>query len=74
MAQSNDFFLDTCRDLLERMINTVPKNVQLGNPIDIIPVKPSSLYATVGSSPDKMSTSGMIRVSWRTETQLRSTN
>lgn len=62
MADSNEFFLDTCRDLLERMINTVPKTVKLGDPIDIIPVKPSSLYASVGTSPGMMNVTGFLRL------------
>ncbi|KAJ3499036.1 hypothetical protein NLG97_g651 [Lecanicillium saksenae] len=62
MAQSNDFFLSKCQTLLEKMINTVPKGVTLGEPIEIIPVKPSSLYATVGDSLGKMTVSGLVRL------------
>lgn len=62
MAASNDFFLDTCRDLLERMINTVPRTVRLGKPIGIIPVKPSSLYATIVPHTGKMNVTGFVRV------------
>ncbi|EMR71862.1 putative heme peroxidase protein [Eutypa lata UCREL1] len=40
MAQDNDFYLSTCNSLLERMINTVPKEVQLTEVIDPIATKP----------------------------------
>lgn len=63
MAASNDFFLRTCNDLLERMINTVPKTVALGKSIGIIPVKPSSLYATIVPNTGKMNVTGFVRVS-----------
>lgn len=63
MAASNDFFLQTCNALLERMINTVPKAVALGGPIGIIPVKPSSLYATIVPDTGMMNVTGFVRVS-----------
>ncbi|KAK7746591.1 hypothetical protein SLS62_009312 [Diatrype stigma] len=43
MAQDNDFYLSTCKSLLERMINTVPKEVQLTEVIDPIATKPDYL-------------------------------
>ncbi|KAL6872280.1 heme peroxidase [Trichoderma longibrachiatum] len=39
MATSNDFFLDTCNTMFERMINTVPSNVKL---VDIKPQENST--------------------------------
>src|SRR3569833_549116 len=40
MASSSDFFYSACHTVLEKMINTVPKNVILTDPITPIPVKP----------------------------------
>lgn len=40
MAASNDFYLSTCKALLERMVNTVPSFVKLTAPIEPIRVKP----------------------------------
>ena len=45
------------------MINTVPKAVALSEPIGIIPVKPSSLYATIVPDTGKMNVTGFVRVS-----------
>ncbi|KAF7313960.1 Peroxidase [Mycena chlorophos] len=39
-AHSQDTFFSTCASLLERMINTVPKEVRLSEPIVAIPFKP----------------------------------
>jgi len=63
MAASNDFYLSTCTTLLERMINTVPKDVVLSQPIDPIPIKPSNLYAQVNAANHTLVISGAIRVS-----------
>jgi hypothetical protein len=62
MAASNDFFLSTCNTLLERMLNTVPKNVVLTDPVEFYPVKPS--FMDVAVMPDgNMAVSGVVRVS-----------
>ncbi|KAK1238510.1 hypothetical protein MKX07_006656 [Trichoderma sp. CBMAI-0711] len=60
MATSNDFFLDTCNTMFERMINTVPSNVKLTdiNPLD---VKPRKLTVTVNDD-ETLSVTGVIRV------------
>jgi hypothetical protein len=71
MVASNDFFLDTCQNLLERMINTVPKAVSLTKPIGIIPVKPSSLYATIVPHKKTMNVTGWVRVSTRNSQRLQ---
>jgi hypothetical protein len=62
MAASNDFFMSTCTDVLERMINTVPKGVELTDVIHPYPVKPSFLRTELGSN-GTMTVSGHIRVS-----------
>ncbi|PTB62284.1 heme peroxidase [Trichoderma citrinoviride] len=49
-----------CQDLLERMINTVPKGVTLTDPIQPIPVKPLRLFATINTN-GTMTMSGYIR-------------
>lgn len=43
IAESNDFYLSTCKPLLERMVNTVPHGVKLSEPIAPIRVKPRVL-------------------------------
>ena len=48
MAADNDFYLETCRDLLERMINTVPRDVQLTEVIKPLHTKPD--FIDVGKS------------------------
>lgn len=63
MATSPAYFYKTCQDLLERMINTVPKGVTLTEPLQPYPVKPSRLFATVNSN-GTMSLTGYIRVSY----------
>jgi len=40
MAASNDVFLSTCQTLVERMVNTVPREVALTDVITPIRVKP----------------------------------
>ncbi|EHK18314.1 uncharacterized protein TRIVIDRAFT_127573, partial [Trichoderma virens Gv29-8] len=53
----------TCQDLLERMINTVPKGVTLTEPLQPYPVKPSRLFATINSN-GTMTMTGYIRVTF----------
>ncbi|RFU72389.1 heme peroxidase [Trichoderma arundinaceum] len=50
MASSPSYFYKTCQDLLERMINTVPKGVTLTEPILPIAVKPTILFATINAN------------------------
>ncbi|UKZ52527.1 hypothetical protein TrVGV298_006304 [Trichoderma virens] len=61
MATSPAYFYKTCQDLLERMINTVPKGVTLTEPLQPYPVKPSRLFATINSN-GTMTMTGYIRV------------
>jgi hypothetical protein len=63
MAASKDFFQATCKSLLERMVNTVPKSVQLSDIITPISIKPNRLYARVDTSQKAIVVSGEIRVS-----------
>lgn len=62
MAKSNDFFISTCKDLVERMINTVPRDVQLTETITPIQVKPVGLKIRINDDAT-MTISGEIRVS-----------
>ncbi|KAL7940999.1 heme peroxidase [Trichoderma barbatum] len=61
MASSPAYFYKTCQNLLERMINTVPKGVTLTEPIQPIDVKPSRLFATINSN-KTMTMTGYIRL------------
>ncbi|KAH8887215.1 heme peroxidase [Thozetella sp. PMI_491] len=61
MAASNDFFLSTCTSLLERMVNTVPKEVILSDIIAPIDVKPKSLAVEVNTN-GTLSVSGKFRI------------
>lgn len=63
LAASNDAFLNTCSKLLEKMVNTVPKEVKFTAPITALPVKPMFLFTTINS--DKtMTVTGINRVSF----------
>ncbi|KAH8894419.1 heme peroxidase [Thozetella sp. PMI_491] len=61
MAASNDFFLATCSTLLERMLNTVPDGVVLGDIIQPILVKPRKLAVEIGTN-GSMTVSGELRI------------
>jgi len=61
MAASNEFFLSTCQSLLERMVNTVPRDVTLTEVITPIAIKPGQLYSQVNQD-GTMTLSGYIRV------------
>ncbi|KAL7930167.1 heme peroxidase [Trichoderma chlorosporum] len=61
MATSPAYFYKTCQDLLERMINTVPRGVNLTEPLQPYPVKPSRLFATINSN-RTMTFTGYIRL------------
>jgi len=56
-----DGFLDTCVDLMSRMINTVPTAVKLGNPIEAMHVKPVNVSYDFDET-DQLILSGNIRV------------
>ena len=61
MAADNSFFQSTCQRLLERMVNTVPKEVTLTDVISPVDVKPGMLYAAVNDD-GTVTYSGHIRV------------
>ncbi|KAK4079054.1 CAZyme family AA2 [Trichoderma harzianum] len=61
LAQSNDYFASRCSTLLERMLNTVPKEVVLTEPIDYYPVKPRAAQVDINAD-GTMTFSGVIRV------------
>ncbi|OTA94923.1 hypothetical protein M434DRAFT_29467 [Hypoxylon sp. CO27-5] len=61
MAESQQFFWDTCTTLLERMLNTVPKDVQLTDVIQPIQIKPNNLFITVNSNGTE-TVSGEVRI------------
>jgi len=66
MAASSDFFFSTCATVLEKMINTVPKNVVLTEPLTPLPVKPVAGRFDISLLSDgMMRASGEIRVSFR---------
>ncbi|KAL7781097.1 heme peroxidase [Trichoderma afarasin] len=49
LAESNDYFTSRCSILLERMLNTVPKEVVLTEPIDYYPVKPRAAQIDINA-------------------------
>ncbi|KAH8885377.1 heme peroxidase [Thozetella sp. PMI_491] len=61
MAASSDFFRATCSSLLERMINTVPRGVVLGDVIEPILVKPKELIIEIGTN-GSMTVWGELRI------------
>ncbi|KAH7311247.1 heme peroxidase [Stachybotrys elegans] len=70
MAESNDFFIDTCKDLVERMLNTVPRGVELTAPIEPVVVKPDHLWITINDDNTK-TLGGEIRVHGSTSPSAR---
>ncbi|KAJ7896023.1 heme peroxidase [Mycena olivaceomarginata] len=60
-AQDPDFFSAQCGSLLERMLNTVPKTVQLSEVIEPLPVKPFELFASLASN-GSLVLSGYVRI------------
>ncbi|KAH8899160.1 heme peroxidase [Thozetella sp. PMI_491] len=61
MAESQEFFAETCNTLLERMLNTVPADVTLTDIITPIAVKPGYLNVAVNEN-STMNVSGEIRL------------
>ncbi|KAJ7827249.1 heme peroxidase [Mycena olivaceomarginata] len=54
-ADSPELFASTCSNLFARMLNTVPRGVQLTDVITPLPVKPSRLQLTMSGNTLKMS-------------------
>ena len=63
MAASPKFFAKTCQDLLERMINTVPKGVKLTEIVEPIRIKPAMDDIVLMPETKTMSILGTVRVS-----------
>jgi len=63
MAASAEFFSLTCQTLLERMINTVPRGVQLTDIITPIRIKPTLLDIILMPETKTMTIWGSVRVS-----------
>ncbi|UKZ50471.1 hypothetical protein TrVGV298_004734 [Trichoderma virens] len=61
MASSNDFFLNTCNIMFERMINTVPRDVKLTDIIEPLAIKPRKLSVAINDNGTLLA-SGIIRV------------
>ena len=62
MAASPEFFAQTCQNLLERMINTVPKGVKLTEIVNPIRVKPALNDIVLMPEGKAMSILGTVRV------------
>ncbi|KAJ7914695.1 heme peroxidase [Mycena leptocephala] len=60
-AQDPEFFSAQCESLLERMLNTVPKTVQLSDVIKPLPVKPHQLVLSLAAN-GTLAISGFIRI------------
>ncbi|KAJ6553949.1 WSC domain-containing protein [Mycena vulgaris] len=60
-AQDPHFFSSQCGSLLERMLNTVPKTVQLSEVIEPLPVKPFELVLSLATN-GSLVVSGYIRI------------
>jgi hypothetical protein len=54
-------FAKTCQNLLERMINTVPKDVVLSDVVQFVPVKVASVQLSV--TDNALNLKAMLRVS-----------
>ena len=55
-------FMSTCQTVLQKMIETVPSNVKLTNPIVVYEVKPSGIQLSLMDGGNSMSFTGSIRV------------
>lgn len=62
-------FSDSCKDVLQRMVDVVPSSVKLTEPIQVYDVKPGALTLTLSSDAKSMVFSGEIRVRTTTRPQ-----
>ena len=62
LSQSTEVFFSTCQSLLGRMIDTVPRGVQLSEPLTPLTLKPVNVSFDIGQD-GEMTLSGSIRVS-----------
>ncbi|KAF9486235.1 heme peroxidase [Pholiota conissans] len=65
-------FADTCRDLIERMINTVPKDVVLSDVVQFVPAKVASVQLSVTN--EALNLKAMLRVSSSSRIPLSTAN
>jgi hypothetical protein len=63
LASSQDLFLETCSRLFTRMIDMVPKGVQLSEVITPISLKPDNIFIALDET-GNMTITGDIRVCW----------
>jgi hypothetical protein len=61
-AQSPDLFASTCANLFARMLDTVPKGVELTDVITPLPVKPNSIKLIYDAATETIAFSGEVRV------------
>ena len=62
MADSPEFFAGTCQNLMERMLNTVPRGVQLTDIITPIRIKPTLEEFVLMPEAKLMTIWGTVRV------------
>ncbi|RMZ84861.1 hypothetical protein DV736_g6591, partial [Chaetothyriales sp. CBS 134916] len=55
-------YQNTCKDILQRMVDTVPSGVQLTEPIQVYDVKPGKIKLSLSSNGNSLGFSGEIRV------------
>ncbi|KAJ7609160.1 hypothetical protein FB45DRAFT_1067160 [Roridomyces roridus] len=60
-AQDSEFYISRCGELLERMLNTVPSSVKLGDVIEPLPVKPYDMNLFFNAT-GGLQFSGFIRI------------
>ncbi|KAF7369579.1 Peroxidase [Mycena venus] len=61
-AQSPDLFASTCANLFARMLDTVPKGVQLTDVITPLPVKPNTIKLIYDALTETIAFSGEVRL------------
>lgn len=61
-ADSPELFASTCATLMAKMLDTVPRGVQLTEVVTPLPVKPSTLSLVLGIGGDVLQFSGQVRV------------
>ncbi|KAJ6609761.1 heme peroxidase [Mycena sp. CBHHK59/15] len=61
-AQSPDLFASTCANLFARLLDTVPKGVQLTDVITPLPVKPNTIKLIYDAATETIAFSGEVRL------------
>ncbi|KAJ7887101.1 heme peroxidase [Mycena olivaceomarginata] len=70
-ADSPELFASTCATLMAKMLDTVPRGVQLTEVVTPLPVKPSTLSLVLGIGGDVLQFSGQVRFWNMTEDPVR---